>query len=87
MNEYLAKTGEDVYSLLSPVNTIQRDMEKMAQSINTISNIDNSNRMQNITQEFHITMPNITDSTTATELMKDLQSLGTKKMQFFDSRF
>ena len=88
-NAALEKFGhEQLAEMLTPVNAIQRDMEQMVKSISTINNISNDNsRMQNITNEFHITMPNVTDSTTATELMRDLQSLGTKKMQFFDSRF
>lgn len=85
MNEYLARTGEDVKAMLTPVNAMQKNMEQMAQALNTVNNISNSNnRMQNVVNEFHITMPNVTDSTAATELMKDLQALATKKMQFFD---
>ena len=85
MNDYLAKMGGDTASLLAPVNAMQKNMEQMTQALNTVNNINNSNnRMQNVVNEFHITMPNVTDSTAATELMKDLQSLGTKKMQFFD---
>ena len=85
VKEHMSKTGQDIHSMLSPINTIQRDMEQMVQSLNTVNNINNSNnRMQNVVNEFHITMPNVTDSTAATELIKDLQALATKKMQFFD---
>ena len=85
MNDYLAKMGGDTASLLTPVSAMQKNMEQMTQALNTINNINNSNnRMQNVVNEFHITMPNVTDSTAATELMKDLQALATKKMQFFD---
>ena len=85
MNDYLAKMGGDTASLLVPVNAMQKNMEQMVQSLNTVNSINNSNnRMQNVVNEFHITMPNVTDSTAATELMKDLQALATKKMQFFD---
>ena len=88
MSDYLARTGEDVKAMLTPVSAMQKNMEQMTQALNTVNNINNSNnRMQNVVNEFHITMPNVTDSTAATELMKDLQSLATKKMQFFDSRF
>lgn len=37
---------------------------------------------QPINQTFNITMPNVTDSTSANVLMKDLQSISTKKLQY-----
>lgn len=83
--EYMKQTGEDIRELLSPVNSINRGMEQMTQAVNNINNINNSNNrtQQIINQEFHITLPNVTDSTTATELMKDLQSISLKKLQIF----
>lgn len=63
-----------------------KQMDKWTKEItnNTaISNIINNNRNVQpvVNQEFHITMPNVTDSTTATSLMNDLQSIATKKLQ------
>ena len=40
------------------------------------------NQQQPINQTFNITMPNVTDSTSANVLMKDLQSISTKKLQY-----
>lgn len=85
MNDYLARTGEDVHSFFTPVNAMQKNTEQMAQAVNTINNINNSNRTQQIVnQEFHISLPNVNDSTTAIELMKDLQSISMKKLQMFN---
>lgn len=87
MNEHLAKTGEDVNSFLTPISAMHQNMEQMANAINTISNIsNNNNRMQNVTNEFHISLPNVTDSTKADALLRDLQSIALKKEQFFNMR-
>ncbi len=62
----------------------QRQMEDMAKQINYVSSVVNNNRNVQqpvVHQQFNITMPNVTDSTTATSLMNDLQSLATKKYQ------
>jgi len=61
----------------------QRQMEDMAKQINYVSSVVNNNRnvQQPVHQTFNITMPNVTDSTSATTLMNDLQSLATKKYQ------
>lgn len=64
----------------------QKQMEQMVKTItnNTaISNITNSRNVQQpvVHQHFNITMPNVTDSTSAATLMNDLQSLATKKYQ------
>ena len=60
-----------------------RQMNKLADQISYANNVVNNNKnvQQPINQTFNITMPNITDSTTATSLMNDLQSLATKKYQ------
>lgn len=61
----------------------QKQLDTLAQNVQHINNITNNqkNVQQPIHQEFHITMPNVTDSTTATSLMNDLQSIATKKFQ------
>ena len=61
----------------------QRQMEDMAKQINYVSSVVNNNRnvQQPVHQTFNITMPNVTDSTSAASLMNDLQSLATKKYQ------
>ncbi|MCM1253245.1 MAG: phage tail tape measure protein [Clostridium sp.] len=58
---------------------MQRDI---AQISNASSIVNNTRNVQPVvTQQFNITMPNITDSTSAATLMNDLQSLATKKFQ------
>ncbi len=62
----------------------QRQMEDMAKQINYVSSVVNNNRNVQqpvVHQQFNITMPNVTDSTSATSLMNDLQSIATKKYQ------
>lgn len=62
----------------------QRQMEDMAKQINYVSSVVNNNRNVQqpvVHQQFNITMPNVTDSTSAATLMNDLQSLATKKYQ------
>ena len=54
---------------------------------NNYNNVTNRNINENpiINQEFHITMPNVTNSTSAQTLLADLQSIGHKKYQFFNT--
>ena len=86
INDYEQRTGKTLSELfMIPINTIQKNMEQMTKAVETVNNVNNS-RTQNITQEFHITMPNVTNSTSAEALMDDLQSISRKKIQFFDSR-
>ena len=49
---------------------------------NNVSNVTNNRNVQQpVYQTFNITMPNVTDSTSAAELMNDLQSISRKKFQ------
>ena len=61
----------------------QRQMEDMAKQINYVSSITNNNRnvQQPIHNEIHVTLPNVTNSTSAESLLRDLQSINTKKYQ------
>lgn len=63
----------------------QKQFEQMLKSVmnNTaINNISNNRNSQPVVhQQFNITMPNVTNSTSAEILMNDLQSLSTKKFQ------
>lgn len=70
-------------ALAVPVQEIQKDMKTAVQQISNINNVNNSRVQQNVTQEFHITLPNVTDSTSATALMNDLQTIAVKKLQMF----
>lgn len=77
--------------MLNPLNSIALNIEKetgmgrLLESVNNISNINsvtnNRNIQQPVNNTFNITMPNVTDSTSAASLMNDLQSLATKKYQ------
>ena len=64
----------------------QKQMEKWTKVLtnNTaINNVTNNRNVQQpvVNQQFNITMPNVTDSTSAATLMNDLQSIATKKYQ------
>lgn len=84
--EYMTRTGEDVHSLLSPVNVIQRDMEQMAKSISAVNNVSN-NRTQSINiGDIQIICPGITDQEVANrvgiELDNKFRGLGLDAIQF-----
>ncbi len=63
----------------------QRQLEKWTKEItnNTAINniVNNRNMQQPIYQTFNITMPNVTNATSADALLKDLQSLAMKRSQ------
>ena len=68
----------------------QKQMEQIVKEItnNTaINNISNTKNVQPVVnQEIHVTLPNMTNSTSAEKLLNDLQLIGIKKYQKFDSR-
>ena len=74
-----------VLLLIFKMSESQQQLEKWTKEItnNTaVKNITNNRNMPPIVnQEFHITLPNVTNSTSAEALMNDLQSLATKKFQ------
>ena len=63
----------------------QKQMERWTkevtnnQAINNI--VNNRNVQQPVVNNINVTLPNVTNSTNAETLLKDLQSLGTKKFQ------
>ncbi|MDE5697756.1 MAG: hypothetical protein K2I96_10170 [Lachnospiraceae bacterium] len=62
----------------------QKQMEQMANQITNNSNVINNNRnVQPVVNhnQIHVTLPNVTDSTCAQELLRDLQSINLKKFQ------
>ena len=63
----------------------QKQMEQMIKNIsysNVVTNIANSRNIQPVVNNtFHVTMPNVTNSTSAETLMRDLQTLSIKKFQ------
>ena len=84
----LENKGIEVATLLSSIKDVNPLMQKLNANVETISKninyINNSGaKSQEINQTFHISMPNVNDSTSAMTLMKDLQTLSMKKIQFF----
>ena len=64
----------------------QKQMEQMANQITNYNNVvNNTKNVQPVVNhnQIHVTLPNVTDSTCATELLRDLQSINTKKYQVF----
>ena len=73
-------------SMMNPMNLIAHNMQKMTsmdKHIDNVSSAVNNNRdiQQPVNNTFNITMPNVTNATSAERLMNDLQSLGRKKFQ------
>lgn len=58
-----------------------RQMNEMVNHMTNSSVVNNRNIHPVINNEISVTLPNVTNSTSAETLMKDLQSLGTKKFQ------
>ena len=81
--------GRNVEDMMIPLNSIALDikretgMGRLLESINNVSSVINNNKniQQPVNNTFHITMPNVTNATSAEALMRDLQSLNTKKYQ------
>jgi len=75
--------ANNTYGILSPLHEIKQNTANMISNTSNMNNVNNKNVQQPVTvhQQFNITMPNVTESTTATELMNDLQSISRKKYQ------
>lgn len=60
-----------------------REWNKLADQISYVSSVTNNNRnvQQPIYNEIHVTLPNVTNATSAESLLKDLESIGRKKYQ------
>lgn len=61
---------------------VQEQMEKRIKAIET--GVINNNNQRVINNEIHVTLPNVTNNTSAEALLRDLQSLSVKKYQAFD---
>lgn len=64
----------------------QRQMEQWTKNLtysNVMNNVtnNNGNREQIVHQEINVTLPNVTNATSAESLLKDLESIGRKKYQ------
>mgnify|MGYP006968285632 FL=1 len=64
----------------------QKQMEQMANQITNYNNVVNNtkNVQPVVNQNISVTLPNVNDSTCATELLRDLQSISRKSQQFFN---
>ena len=60
-----------------------RQINEVVNQINNSSIINNRNVRPVINQEIHVTLPNVTNSTSADALLRDLQSISYKKYQEF----
>ncbi|MDE6748891.1 MAG: hypothetical protein K2K21_07510 [Lachnospiraceae bacterium] len=58
-----------------------RQVSEMINHMTNSNIVDNRNIQPVINNEINVTLPNVTNSTSAETLLKDLQSLGTKKFQ------
>lgn len=79
----MVKSFEGLFEGHSPIfdnNIVKQIGDSMSKLANTISNTTNT---REIHQTFNISMPNITNETAAITLMRDLESLATKKIQAF----
>lgn len=78
-SEYI---GTNIAALTPSMDVFKSNLESINSNFNSM--VQNNQGPQSMNQVFNITMPNVTNSTSAETLMRDLQSLGTKKMQFFN---
>ena len=80
------KNVEDINRTLSQHLVIEHNQqmhEEVNRFVNNSSSVVNNNRnvQQPVNNTFNITMPNVTNATSAESLMRDLQLLSTKKYQ------
>lgn len=61
---------------------LKKQYDESLRSVNSVSNSVTQNT-QEINQEFYVSLPNVTDTTSAAALLRDLEALGTKKLQAF----
>ena len=76
--------ANNTYGILSPLHEIKRNTENMISNVSSISNVTNNNKnniQQPIVNHINVTLPNVTNSTSAESLLRDLESLNTKKYQ------
>ena len=64
----------------------QKQMEQMVNQVTNYNNVVNNtkNVQPVVNQNISVTLPNVNDSTCATELLRDLQSISRKSQQFFN---
>lgn len=82
MNEAAKAWVSGTYECLTPMNDFKEKIKETVKVIEGANVVNNTMNQQPISQVFNITMPNVTDSTSANVLMRDLQSISTKKLQY-----
>ena len=82
MNEAAKAWMSGTYECLTPMNDFKEKIKETVKVIESANVVNNTMNQQPINQVFNITMPNVTDSTSANVLMRDLQSISTKKLQY-----
>lgn len=82
MNEAAKAWMSGTYECLTPMNDFKEKIKETVKVIESANVVNNTMNQQPISQVFNITMPNVTDSTSANALMRDLQSISTKKLQY-----
>ena len=87
-NKYYGNMNENMENLRKAMSQqiIAEQSQKMNEIVNRITNAAsvvnyNRNIQPVINQEFHVSLPNVTNAASAQALLKDLQSIGQKKMQ------
>lgn len=66
-NDYITKLGGDISSITAPISSIQKDMERMVNSLSTVSNFSNNTQQVNI-GDINITCTGVTSQ----EVMKQV---------------
>lgn len=72
-----------VQNLVVPINQLRDTIEDVAKKLTSNNNSNSSTNNQEINQTFNITLPNINDSSKATDLMKELSNLSQRGLQYF----
>ena len=83
-NAYFDSIDRNVEKLVpNSLYEYDRQINEVVNQINNSSIINNRNVRPVINQEIHVTLPNVTNSTSADALLRDLQSISYKKYQEF----
>ena len=71
-NAYISKMGEDISSVMAPVDFIQKDMARTVNGISTTNNITNTGMQQVTIGDIHVTRPGVTSQEVARQVGVEL---------------
>lgn len=71
-NAYISKMGEDISSVMAPVDFIQKDMARTVNGISTTNNITNTGMQQVTIGDIHVTCPGVTSQEVARQVGVEL---------------